>query len=214
MATTPKFPYTSFLKGYIVKLTSTQYGPVHTRQEACKLAMEHATYTRRPKIYALSGEYIGEVHKVKTTVKRKGSKGYHYLFISADGTFGNIVSTTGMVQKQYDPSKKDYWAYENAKYLVYLRYHKYGDGPIIKADTINKARKLAIKNHTENKNNQLYDIYKWNGKNHYEQCGRLFCYSLSNIKYLIDSTADIAYRAWGRTAVKIDPMTGEIIGKD
>lgn len=212
MATTPKFPYTSFLKGYIVKLTSTQYGPVHTRQEACKLAMEHATYTRRPKIYALSGEYIGEVHKVKTTVKRKGSKGYHYLFISADGTFGNIVSTTGMVQKQYDPSKKDNWAYEGAKYLVYLRYHKYGDGPIIKADTINKARKLAITFYTET-DNAIFTFYKWNGKSHYECCGSLYCISPSKIKYNIESSSDNAYRAWGYTAVKIDPMTGEIIGK-
>lgn len=203
---------------YTVHLITKVYGPFRLKPDAVKVAMNHATDTRRPKVYSTDGRYVGQVIRVKKQNKRKGYSDYAYQFLNADGTIGNIIPTTGVVQiieKQwYDNDKKN----DAEKYSVFS--DKYPYPCIARTNTANKARYLAVQylSQSDNHDIMLY-IRKWG-----VEIGRVlihstkpvqYCYlpnEAYNIKDLPEYDVNVL-KSFGSGVLLINPHNGEIIGK-
>ena len=201
---------------YTVHLITKVYGPFRLKPDAIKVAMSHATDTRRPKVYTADGRYVGQVIRVKKQNKRKGYSDYAYQFINADGTIGNIVPTTGVVQiieKQWQTDKND-----AEKYSVFSDEHPYPC--IARTNTANKARYLAVQylSQSDNQDIVLY-IRKW-GVN----IGRVLKHSTKPVQYCYlpneaYRTEDLpeydvnVLKSFGSAVLLINPHNGEIIGK-
>lgn len=201
---------------YTVHLITKVYGPFRLKPDAVKVAMNHATDTRRPKVYTADGRYVGQVIRFKKQTKRKGYSDYAYQFMNADGTIGNIIPTTGVVQiidKQWLEERND-----SDKYSVIQQY-PYPHKTIAQTNTANKARYLAIQYLSQTKNVEKVYVTKWG-----RIIGEVFDARPSNTRYWY-TPHDPSYREdisacdanvlkrYGSNICIINPNNGEIIGK-
>lgn len=197
---------------YIVRMKTIEYGPFRLKPDAVKVAMTHATDTRRPKVYTADGRYVGQVIRFKKQTKRKGYSDYAYQFMNADGTIGNIIPTTGVVQiieKQWPDERND-----NDKYSVIQRYPN-PNKTIAQTNTANKARYLAVQYLSQTNIEEVY-VTKWG-----RVIGRIlnanteYWYIPNSPSYREDISACDAnvLKRYGSDICAINPNNGEIIGK-